>query len=259
MAARNHNIPSVAIIEHWALYLERFSIIRNGDIVKANCFLPDHIWVNDKTAVNEAILAGLPAERLKSMGQPHLEQLYLTYKKQQRATVSQNRNIVFISERIKEDLPSGSSLYLGFDEFVVINMLLKVMNSKWERLQIKLHPQENPDKYNALLEKHQNLAIIQHCEIPTLIMNSGKIVGMLSMLLIEAALYRNDIISVTPNTDRSIFIGNRMGITQSATTLNELDEFINTKHQIENMKLSFGEKFLHSKKRVIFSIEELVA
>ena len=66
--AKALGLKSTAFIEHWSWYAERF--IEGGIWIT-----PDEILVNDNLAFSEAVSAGLPQERLITIGNPHLEKI----------------------------------------------------------------------------------------------------------------------------------------------------------------------------------------
>ena len=55
-AAQTKAIPSAAIIDHWALYRERFSQVEAGHIIDDLAYLPDFIWLPDQIAKTESVL-----------------------------------------------------------------------------------------------------------------------------------------------------------------------------------------------------------
>jgi hypothetical protein len=260
LAAKEQGVPCAAVIEHWDLYRERFSIVTNGLITDQDKFLPDWIWVNDKIACAEAIEAGLPVDLIEVVGQPHLEHQIEVLRGQ--GTLERNNTIVFISERVRDDFALGSTLYRGFDEFEALDMLINSTDFSKSRILIKLHPQEQADKYNHFLRRGGRVDITQNADNAELIMSSGRIVGMFSMLLLEAALVRNDVISFMPGGNSFLFIGNRLGATLPATTRDELRLLLEgdgtRRGQNDAFVTTFGERFLGSAERMTKAVEKLI-
>jgi hypothetical protein len=62
--ASSSGLRSVAIIEHWSWYIERFQEDKQ-------LILPDQIIVNDSLAYDDAVKSGLPMNKLKIIGNPH--------------------------------------------------------------------------------------------------------------------------------------------------------------------------------------------
>ena len=75
----------------------------------------------------------------------------------------------------------------------------------------------------------------------------GKIVGMASMLLIEFAMFRNDIISYRPNA-RKAFIGEEIGATHNAGTKTQLKKYL--QKQPISSAMQFRNKFEGSGLRI---------
>jgi hypothetical protein len=253
LAAREKGLPSVAIVEHWSLYRERFSRVAGGRIIDADAFLPDRIWVNDEIALREACDAGLPRARLCAVGQPHLEACGRRLAKYR--NVERDGRTVFVSERLRDDFVADSPLDLGFDEYAALEGLMSAL-PRGAKLVIKLHPQEPADKYDGLCSGRADIEVVGRVPVDDLIGRSGRIVGMLSMLLLEAALIRDDVVSFMPDGRPADFVGNRIGATQCVTSAAELAHSL--KSPSSSAKTAdFAERFSGSAERVAASIGEL--
>ena len=253
-AAQKYHIPSVAIIEHWNLYRERFSRLENGNLIESDLFLPNQIWVNDEIAKNQAIEAGLSVDRLIAVGQPFLEfQYHQLCKKKKRI---QNQQIVFVSERIREDFVKGSSIDRKYDEYSVLESLCKVFDFSKYELIIKLHPQEDKNKYQNLVSHNSQIKTIKQCDIFELILTSKKFLGMASMLLIEAALVRNDVFSFMPGTSEDDFIGNIIGATSFGSTISDLKKYLNASSGIIE-ESDFGKRFFGSTQNILMLLASI--
>ena len=127
---------SVAIIEHWTWYIERF-------LDDKQLLFPDQVIVNDGLAYNDAIKSGLPESRLKIIGNPHLELLY-----KNRASIKaggkdlrrrlgvpdKEEVVIFLSEILEEDFGPSKQSPLGYTEFDAINLLRKNTTPKAKTL-----------------------------------------------------------------------------------------------------------------------------
>lgn len=208
--ARERSIPSVSVIEHWSWYRKRFEV--GNELV-----LPDFILVNDQTAKEQAIAEGLPKNCFFVGGNPWLEKLscealpeFDEYAWRNNLGLPQGRVLVFITEALRDAFPEGTSDYLGYDEFSVLKSLIDTVPDDIIIL-IKLHPEEPVEKYSQLLLAGKVYSI-GHASIAELALGANYIVGMASMLLLELAMYRDDVISFRPNA-RLSFIGNNIGAT----------------------------------------------
>jgi len=255
LAARAQGLPSAAVVEHWGLYRERFSDVSDGRIVRADAYLPDWIWLNDEDAIAAAAAAGLPEDRLRALGQPHLERQRAALAR--RSETPDDGSVVFISERIRSDFPAGSDLDMGFDEHLALQGLLEALPEGAE-LTIKLHPQETPDKYDYLKNRGMRAEIVQVCDLEQLILKAGTLVGMVSMVLLEAALVRDDVVSFMPGGRPEDFIGNELGATTAITTTEALAKRLSAPAMNKRAAASFGERFDGSNDRVARAAEALL-
>lgn len=243
-------LHSVAVVDHWSWYRKRFE-------VSDGLLLPDKILVNDDIAYEDAITDGLPAERLVALGNPVLEDLAIRSVGYERDMHNQRvkqgipqgkRVIVFISEDIQSDFKPGTEDYLGYDEYQVVEHLLSLLKSN-DNLVIKLHPVENDDKYSYL--PNNRVSIIRHSTVEDLASLGDVIVGMASMLLLELAMFRDDIISFRPGATKS-FIGERLGATVKAGSIEEL--WYAVEHDV-TVKSDFSSRFVGSRERIIQFLE----
>lgn len=259
-AAKRRGVASASVVEHWDLYKERFSSIENGCITNELIFLPNEIWVNDSLAVAEAQAAGLPIACLRIVGQPHLEAQYCRMSHAGVATRDAT-SIVFISERVAEDFIPGTPLDRGFDEHQVLAMLISAMDYSRQSLIVKLHPQERTEKYDYLKAMGIDATIISSCDIPDLITHAGKIVGMFSMLLLEAALVRDDVISLIPSGNPEVFVGNRIGATRPVSSREQLREELEYAPGDGGLSVStqFAQRFIGSAVSMAKAIEEFAS
>ena len=102
-------------------------------------------------------------------------------------------------------------------------MIMKLGRKMKFQLLIRKHPSEPNEKYNELIS--ENIKIDQNSSFDSIVHNSSSIIGMGSMFLIEASMFRSDIISLRPN-EKVEFIGNKTGITNKITNVSELYGFI---------------------------------
>lgn len=215
VAARKAGLPTASVIEHWSLYRERFSTVKDGCIIEPDIYMPDRIWVVDGQAATAGTNAGLPPAKLVEVGQPYLERRRQQLQSIRPADIGDS--VVFVSERLRDDFRKGSPLYPGFDEFEAVALMADAAHAAGLKLIVKLHPQEDVTKFDTLLAGKPGVTVLRDADVEALICGAGKVVGMLSMLLLEAALIRGDVISFVPGAKPDVFIGNRLGATTPAT------------------------------------------
>lgn len=242
--AKSLNIPSVSIIEHWSWYKKRFEL--NGKSV-----FPDHVIVNDDYARERAIDDGIPKHKIFVGGNPYLEKL--SKKKLDDVNISNwkrennifNKNIIlFITEALQDSFLLGTDDYLGYDEFSVLEDIIEIIPDSLGLI-IKLHPEEETKKYEHL--QSNKVKVIRKMSIHHMAKIPNIIIGMDSMLLLELAMFRDDIISYRPNA-RKESIGQKIGATHNAGTKMQLEKYL--EHPPISSTIPFRKKFKGSTKRI---------
>jgi hypothetical protein len=250
LGAKARGLKSAAVVEHWDIYRERFARLEEGRITAPDLYLPDSVWVPDALGVDEAAAAGLPRARLSAVGQPHLEAQTAAFAAG--AAVPRGKDVVFVSERVAGDF------HRGFTEDEVLEALISVLDLSRHRLVIKLHPAEDESKYDSLAARGVEATVVKRCDLRALLLGAHRVVGMFSMLLLEAALVRRDVISFMPGADPKVFVGNRVGATRSAATVEQLRALLEAP-PAANGDGSFGASFAGSRERVTRAIRGLVS
>lgn len=198
--AKKRKIPSVAILDHWCHYRERF---REGE----DLVLPDKICVMDERARMEMLEAGFPADAVSVTGQPAFDALFRDVFPRRETWRLKGRNelgledgriaIGFLSEPITGDYGAVR----GYTEFDVLENLLDLCASSHGReLLIKLHPREPADKYEPLLKKYSFRArvLAGSFDIQTFLVSMDGLIGMTSVALLQAALLGQPALSFQP-------------------------------------------------------------
>tara|TARA_B110000114_G_scaffold176208_1_gene206602 strand:- start:16479 stop:17462 length:984 start_codon:yes stop_codon:yes gene_type:complete len=218
--SKKKKIKSISIVDHWTNFNYRFKFNKTS-------LYPDFIFVNDIYALKYACDSGISKDKIVITGNPHLEKLSnkqlkpIAISDWKSCLESKNQIIVtFISESYKDDFPVDSESYEGFDEFDVLNDLIRICEKEKYFLVIRNHPSESKSKYLSF--ENKNIKVDIDSSFDTIISNSNFIVGMGSMFLIEASFFRNDIISYRPN-EKIPFIGNDINMTKLITTKHELE------------------------------------
>jgi hypothetical protein len=252
--ALEKNILTISVIEHWSFYIERFKLANK-------LILPDYILVNDDIAKKESIKSGLPVDKIISVGNPYLEELSsrklspkLKSDWHKIIGIEDKKVITFISEIYREDFPRNSPNYQGFDEYEVLEALIILAKDIDYGILIRLHPTENKIKYQDYLNHEIILDGLN--DYDSTIMNSDLLIGMGSMFLIEASLFRSDIISFRPN-QRYPFIGNQLGACSLFEDISLLKEHILKGGRISNR--DFHLEVLGSTERIINLIKTLLS
>lgn len=184
--AEKANIHSIAFIDHYSKFKERFEW--NNEY----CF-PSKIAVIDDAAYNKAIEAGLSEEKLIITGNP-----YHRFIKNWKPLLSKEK---FFKEN-KFDLNKKTILYApdpisnvggkekyGFDEGSALKDLMGCLQQcNYEfQLIVKPHPNQNIRILEPFL-KHDNLFIATNIHLNTLIFYSNIVISFFSNILTEAVL-----------------------------------------------------------------------
>ena len=249
--ARQNKIPSISLIEHWSWYFKRFDL--DGEAV-----WPDFIFVNDNIAYYDAIVDGLPSEKLIIAGNPVLESLSKhnnqtkinSEQLQQLYKFPKKRIVVFISEALACDF-NNTEDNLGYDEFIVLKQLIPLLQPT-DHLVIKLHPEEADDKYQHLLS--ESVSTLRSIDTQSLSVLANVVIGMASMLLLELAMFRNDIISYRPNATKQ-FIGERLCATNDVTSQGELRTLLESPQKVDG---TFKSRFDGSSEKIISLIKAII-
>lgn len=201
--AKQLNIKSIAILDHWANYGIRFSKWTSGQKEHFNkqCdYLPDYIIVMDEFAKQEMSNDGVPEHIILPLGNPHFENIFknLNSVKDIRHQFGQNKLITYASEPITEDYGSG-------DEKNIAQALVQYIQGKDINLVIRLHPREDISKYQDFAS--EQVILDKKTPAAELIKASDLVVSRTSMFLIEAIFQNKPCISYQPSAkDKNTFI-----------------------------------------------------
>ncbi len=238
--ARGLRKPTVALLDFWSNYIERFTDPSNGKVL-----WPDKILVMDEMAKKGLIKCNAPAECIEITGQPFLERRIKDFSSGRISgeTGSKGLNIMFISQPLHK-MPSAREC--GYDEFKVLDCIKEALNSLVEingfrpNLIIRTHPREsNRDlkvyldfsdiKFKWSFDKENNPdKTIAKCQF---------ILGMSSMLLIEAALANKSVVSIQPGlVSEDPFPLSRLGYCKRIGKPDVLKEYIVEKMEKRNKK-----------------------
>ena len=195
---RSANKKTVAFLDHWVNYEERFEI-------GSKLVLPDEIWVGDHYAFQIA------NEKFKTTPVIKVGNAYFNKIKNQFLDLSSKGpqdkiSCLYVCEPIKEHafLKYGDARYWGYTEEDALEYFLThrlYISNHIETVVIRPHPSERSDKYNWVLEKYGdeiNLEIGGKLSISEEISNSVLVVGCESMAMVLGLLADKVVISSIP-------------------------------------------------------------
>jgi len=144
--AASLQIPSIAVIDHWVNYRQRFE--RQGLVV-----LPSQIWVSDPYA--ESLVKTL----FKDVPVLTLPNVYLKDLIKDIPPVKQNcRNLLYVLEPLRTDWGRGQpGEFQALDYFV--EHLQKIVGAKPVQITLRPHPSDPVGKYDEWIDLHSNINI----------------------------------------------------------------------------------------------------
>lgn len=192
-AARECGTPSLAVLDHWSHYAERFTVRQPFDR------LPDRVAVMDERAADALRQLGFPAERLVVTGQPALDAVLEARPRGRAAARAQwgvtteTRVVLFASEPIAGDL-GGASPY---DQTDALDVLVRAMAGMEvdTTIVVRHHPREGRD---LIAKRFPELRIDSVPSARAAMAGADTVVGITSIFLLEAALAGIPVLSVQP-------------------------------------------------------------
>jgi len=193
--ARAHNIPTIAVIDHWVNYRERF--IRNDLEV-----LPDEIWVSDNAAFIEAKRC-FPNLVVREFTNEFLrDQVTLIHMLDFQSLETKNNRVLYVLEPIRHCW-SGRDSRLG--EFQALDYFISRLsclglNSKTE-IRLRPHPSDPPGKYNAWLRSHKSAYNVSLAPVEPLaqaVSWAGLVAGCETFALVIALSAGRKVVSTLP-------------------------------------------------------------
>ena len=151
-AARARGLPSVAVLDHWTNYPQRFERggERGGERV-----LPDALWVSDAhaRALAEASFPGVPVAELPNL---YLQRQAAAIGAPAARPAGAPARVLYVLEPLRDNwgpLPQPGEL-LALDFFAEHLALLGLQGAA---LRLRPHPSDPPGKYDAWLARHAAL------------------------------------------------------------------------------------------------------
>ncbi|MEH2349523.1 MAG: hypothetical protein V7K55_16325 [Nostoc sp.] len=210
--ARQEHIPSIAVIDYWANYRQRFQAINNPN---AEPTFPDIITAIDEVCKTGMLADGIPEKRIRVVGQPYFAWL-IARQKSRKSIVKPIENILFASQ------PNAN-------EIEILRILIKVLSDykPLKKLLIRFHPRQDKCRASLDLLAQSGLpfAIDESVDILATLCNQDIMLGITSIILIEAASMGILAGSLAIGIDDTL-ITNQRGITIPLNSLEKLREFL---------------------------------
>jgi hypothetical protein len=181
LLARNLNIPSIAVVEHWANYRIRF--IRNNEMV-----LPDEIWISDDFAF-ELAKSCFPGHPIQQVPNRYLENMINKIKDSSKIRRKKDiTHVLYVLEPIVKQWGD----YKTPGEFLALNYFVEKMDvlGLGEKTEIRLraHPSDPLGKYDdwCLVNSNLNISVDTNNDLADLIAWADYVVGCETYALVIA-------------------------------------------------------------------------
>jgi hypothetical protein len=229
LASRVVGVPSLVVLDFWSNYRPRFSDA-SGDLT----YLPDRIAVMDERARSEMVAEGFSADRLLVVGTPVFDTLQETRaaftpsdrraRRAQLGAAADDRVVLFVSQPLAEVY--GDSL--GYTEHIVLPALTRALDALAERhdlrivLSVRPHPREEPSALALPATRRVRLARAEGASGRAWALTADLVVGMNSMLLLEACYLGCIVLSFQPGLQQpDLLPTNRDGLSLPVYTPQE--------------------------------------
>lgn len=196
--ARSQGKRSIAFIDHWVNYRDRF--IRSSETS-----LPDEIWVGDDMAeaMAKEIFPGLPITLVNNPYLKDIEQ-QLNAIQEQRAPSQDSIAILYVCEPVSEHarLRYGDANYWGYVEEDALRYFLSNVSALGKSIKsilIRPHPSESAEKYSWVKNEFPlPIVIAGSRSLLEEIADSDFVVGCESMAMVVALFAGKKVMSCIP-------------------------------------------------------------
>ena len=215
--AKEKNIRTIAFLDQWQNYAIRFSGISHSDYLK---FQPDLINCINDIGRMEMVREGFNNKKLIELGHPYLATLKsIACDKpsilRKLGILNTNKQIVlFVSEAIEENYGNNR----GYNQYNTIEFLLSQDFILDKHVIVKLHPKDNKKKF----KEFKNILYVQN-EFTSLDMISiaDFVMGMTSIMLIEAYILGKRILSIQLNASEDLLLLSKYDFIKKITSINQ--------------------------------------
>lgn len=197
--ARRAGIASLAVLDHWCNYAERFTQRTAFDT------LPGTLAVMDDVAREALMAAGCPPETLRVTGQPYFDDLLVRMAALDREQVRRElgvpldrRLVVFASE--PQERYYGDAL--GYTESTALQAAIEALGriDPDALLIVKLHPLEHDAAHDAVHSEQLpvEVRVLRAYPATHLVVAADAVLGMTSVFLLEGAMGGRPTLSIRP-------------------------------------------------------------
>lgn len=206
--AAEQGLPSIAVVDHWVNYRERF---QRGE----SFMLPESLWVSDKEAaeIAQKTFPKLNVQQLPNLWLDKLIKDVNSCRRRQKKMKPQHPgcNLLYLLEPLR-DWDSGAPTG---DEFKALDFWLDQLpgliakglvhqNRNALRLRLRPHPSEPTGKYDAWIAKHADgwpLQLDTHPSLPESLSEADLAFGCETQALVAAIACNITAISTIPSSE----------------------------------------------------------
>lgn len=205
---QNHGICTVAVLDYWSNYKKRF-------IVHDRTVWPDIYAVMDSIAREEAIAEGVPANIIKILGHPGLDNVLERKRTIQLHNHTQYNSVLLLGQPITKEMA------FGYDAALFFENCIEILKHLGMQFCIKFHPRDDRE-----LKEKYGLYCVEGDLLDTAL-QYDIIIGMTTMALLYTALIGLDSVSYQPAlSGPDVCISNKLGLSKLITSKDELLEFL---------------------------------
>jgi hypothetical protein len=182
--ARLQGLTSVALLDHWVNYPQRFE--RRGKVV-----LPDELWVTDEHAHQEALRC-FPGTLVRQ-----IPNLYLSAQLQGIRAAEAPNAVLYLLEPARDTWGRSTP-----GEFQALDYFIAHLNRLGLRgdtpIVLRPHPSEDPGKYQAWLSQHPLARLDTSLNLSDALNTCGWVAGMESYALTVALAAQRRVVCTLP-------------------------------------------------------------
>jgi hypothetical protein len=244
-AARKGGVPTVGVVDAFMNAFYRF----RGSTEDAMAYAPNWIIVPDKWTKQEFVDLGFPAEKAVVCGHPQYDFVKDKAKELERKDKKELRSCFFPEapeEKVVAVFAAEISGGLNPDQFllskeytligrggskkrtdIVVEELLEAVALLPERpyLVLRLHPKNDPAEFDGYMDEFDQISREQ--PVLDMIFASDCVIGMTSMLLLEAAILGRPTLSIVPKEEERNWLPSiRAGLTMCASNRKQLQAIL---------------------------------
>jgi len=190
--ARKLKIKTIAYLDHWVNYKERFGYPN----LDWHNNVPDEIWVGDQYALTIA-RQNFPGYPIKLEPNCYFDEVHKAYKE---IAISRNDQSILILAQPISEVQKKFTNNVTICEFTILSQLLNffVCHAKDDQLILRLHPSENREKYVRIIENYRHKIKISTNNLLEDIASSKIVIGINTMALITASICEKKAINFLP-------------------------------------------------------------